>query len=806
MYRKEINKLLNTLTLEEKASLCSGADFWQTKSIPNKGIPSIWMSDGPHGLRKADEKHIKENGGRSVKATCFPTESTLACSWDRALIEKIGSAIAEECLCNEVSVLLGPGVNIKRSPLCGRNFEYYSEDPFLTGKLATSMINGIQQKGVGACIKHFAANNQEHKRMSISSEIDERALHEIYLRAFRMAITHANPATVMCSYNKVNNIYSSENKELLCDILRDKWGFNGLVMSDWSAVSNRVDGIKAGLDLEMPSSGTLNDKKIINAVNSGELSLEALDKAVYRVLCIAIDGNAHKNSSYSFNQAEHHMLAIEAALHSAVLLKNDGILPLCPVDDICVIGAMAKHPRIQGSGSSIINTFETESFLKAQGLNCPYAKGYSTDIDSVDRKLTDEAIALAKEHNKVIYFIGLTDIYESEGYDRTDLSLPINQVDLLDKLYAVNKNIVIVLSTGSPIEMPWLHKVSAVLYTALGGEGVGEATRRLLYGEVCPSGKLAETWPNELCDVPCAQHYPMGPSYVSYNESIYVGYRYYDKANKNVLFPFGYGLSYAHFNYEALSLSHSVLPKNAMLIVTFIVTNTSEFDGCEISEVYISHKNSTAYQCVKTLAGFARNKILMNTTQAVNVCIPYSAFSFYNVETHDYVVETGEYEILCGSDSRHLPLHCSIKVNGETVSISKNYSANGPYGKVTDNTFSDDDFSAIHICKSSSNKPKVKGEYTLSTTLDEMTDSLMARIIAKVALEISKHSMYFSTNSRVNSRVCSESIKNLPFKNLALNSSGIISHEISSILLDICNGKRKYWALVKAIIFRNSCK
>lgn len=497
-----IEKILKELTLEEKASLCSGSDFWHTKSVDRLEIPRIMVSDGPHGLRKNIEN--AQNPNEAIKAVCFPTASALACSFDRKLLETMGKALGEECQAENVSVILGPGCNIKRSPVCGRNFEYFSEDPYLASEMACAHIKGVQSKGVGTSLKHFACNNQETRRLTCDEKIDERTLREIYLSAFEAAVKKAKPWTIMCSYNRINGVHSSQNKWLLTDVLRDEWDFKGLVMSDWGAVDDRVEGIKAGLDLEMPASFGKNDKLIVEAVNKGELSTEELDKCVRRVLEL-VDRAEESRSDAVWDKEKQHELARKISAQCSVLLKNeDDILPLDKNDKICFIGYFAQKPRYQGGGSSHINSFKVTSALEAVKEYCEveYAQGYITDEDKTDEKLLKEALECAARNDKVVIFAGLPDAFESEGYDRTHMRMPECQLELIEKISEINKNVVVVLHNGSPVEMPFINNIKALLEVYLGGQAVGGAVCDLLFGKVNPSGKLAETFPVKLSDNP----------------------------------------------------------------------------------------------------------------------------------------------------------------------------------------------------------------------------------------------------------------------------------------------------------------
>lgn len=545
------------LTLEQKASLCSGSSHWETEEIPEAGIPRIRMADGPHGIRKEKMVNKSEELGLShgVEAVCFPAAVTQACSFDRELIRKMGEALGEECQAEDVAILLGPGVNLKRSPLCGRNFEYYSEDPYLAGELAAELVKGIQSQGVGACVKHFAANNQEYRRMSVSVNADERTLRELYLRVFEIVVKKAEPWSLMCSYNRINGVYSCENPWLLDKVLRKEWGFEGFVMTDWGAMNDRVKALEAGLELEMPYSGNDRDRQLVRAVENGFLEESVLDRAVGRLLKKVFAHEEQKAEGASYDMEKHHQLARRVAAESGVLLKNDGVLPLRRENKVAFLGEFALNPRYQGGGSSRVNSFRVSSAVKAaeqEGYTPVYGQGYWVKTEEVDPYLQDEAVRLALEADTAVIFAGLPDSFESEGYDRTHLRMPENQNRLIEAVAAVQPKTVVVLYNGSPIEMPWLSNVQGVLEMYMGGEAVGEATVDLLYGTVNPCGKLAETFPLRLEDTPAYPDYAKDPMNADYGEGLFIGYRHYDIRKLGVLFPFGHGLSYTTFQYSNL--------------------------------------------------------------------------------------------------------------------------------------------------------------------------------------------------------------------------------------------------------------
>jgi len=785
----KLEQILSTLTLEEKASLCSGLNSWETKPITAKGVPSVFMADGPTGLRKEDLAHTQQNGGPSVRATCFPTEATIACAWDEQLTMQVGRAIGAECRANGVTTLLAPGVNMKRSPLCGRNFEYYAEDPLLAGKLAVGFIKGLQQQGVGCSLKHFAANSQETLRMSVSSEIDERALHEIYLRAFEIAVKQAAPSTLMCSYNKINGCYSADNHELLTSILRDKWGFDGLVMSDWGAVHDRVAGVRAGLDLEMPSSYGVTDRLIVQAVQSGELAMQELDAVVRRVLRFVFDC-AENSAIEPCDLQANHQLAVTAAAQSAVLLKNNGLLPLDARQKVLFVGEMAQAPRYQGGGSSIVNANAPVSPLaaaKAQGYAVAFAQGWRSEDKAPNEELTIQALQAAQQADTVVLFLGLTEIDETEGRDRRHLSLPQPQLALAKALCAAGKPVAVVLICGSPVELPWLGQVDALLNLYLAGEGVGEAACDLLWGKQTPCGKLAETWPLALAQTPAYLHYPMGPKYVSYNESIFIGYRYYDTAGKEVLFPFGYGLSYTSFQYSDLQVESS---GTGSVTIRFTVANTGSVAGAEVCQCYVHPKAPVAFMAKQTLAAFQKVMLQAGQSTQVELVLAEDAFAFYSVAEHKFVVSAGEYEICVGTSSRTLPLCATVTWQGTMQSpLPQSQLAGGYYGSISGNAFPDDEFAKLHPLPNENNTAAKRGEFGLDTTLGELKVTWLGRRVAQIAFQIGAHTNHFVKSPKVNREIVRQMTAELPVKNIALMANGIADFELTATLLDVCNGK-----------------
>ncbi len=671
----DIKALIKEMTLEEKAGLCSGLDFWHTKPVERLGVPAVMVSDGPHGLRKQDEQGDHLGINDSIKAVCMPAACATAASFDRDLIRRMGESIGDSCQHEKLSVVLGPAVNIKRSPLCGRNFEYLSEDPYLAGEMAAAYINGVQSRNVGVSIKHFAANNQEHRRMSSSSDADERTLREIYFPAFETAVKKARPWTVMCSYNKINGVYASQNHWLLTDVLRGEWGFDGYVMSDWGAVSDRVPGLAAGLDLEMPSSGGVNDKKIVQAVRSGELDEAVLDQAVERILTINYRYLENARPDTPWDQEADHLLSADIAGQCMVLLKNEGVLPLSETDDVAFIGEFAQKPRYQGGGSSHINSFKTTSALEAAkdlGLKVTYAQGYDVARDEATDENIAQAVAAARAAKVAVVFAGLPDAYESEGYDRADMAMPACQNRLIEAVAAANPNTVVVLHNGSPVEMPWLDKVKAVLEAYLGGQAVGLATVRVLYGQVNPSGHLAESFPVKLSDNPSYLYYGGEGDRTEYREGVFVGYRYYDKKDMPVLFPFGHGLSYTTFAYSDLRLSADAITDRDTLTVTVKAANTGSRRGQTVVQLYVGDVDSTALRPVRELKGFEKVELAPSESRDVTFTLDKRSFACWNDELHDWYVETGDFTIEVGQSSRAIDVRGTVHVTG-TAMVKKHF-------------------------------------------------------------------------------------------------------------------------------------
>lgn len=668
--KRDIKKLVSEMTLEEKAGLCSGRDSWRTKAVERLGIPSVMMSDGPHGLRKQADAADCMGLNKSIDAVCFPAGCATTASFDRDLMEHMGDTIGNECQAENLAIVLGPAMNIKRSPLCGRNFEYMSEDPYLAGEMAASYINGVQKHHVGTSAKHFALNNQEHERMSCSSECDERTMREIYLSAFETAVKKAQPYSIMHSYNRVNGTFAGENKTLLTDILRKEWGFKGFVVSDWGAVDDRVKGVAAGEDLEMPGGNPDNDKLIVEAVKNGTLSEKDLDAAVERILNVVFEAYDNREDGAVFDRDKDHDISEEIAENCMVLLKNEGgILPLdAKKKGILFVGGFARHPRYQGGGSSHINSHRVEDGLtSARALaEVDYAEGFPYDADVYDEKKAQEAIEKAKNASSVVIFAGLPDTFESEGYDRKHMQLPACQNRLIEEIAAVNPNVVVVLHNGSPVEMPWVDKVPAVLEAYLGGEGSGRAVARILFGLVNPSGHLAETFPIRLEDNPSYLTFGGKGGKVYYSEGVFVGYRWYDAKKMNVLFPFGHGLSYTTFEIGTPRLSAESMKDTDTVTVTVPVTNTGKAAGKEVVQLYVHDSTGTEVRPEKELKGFAKVALAPGETKEVTMTLDKRSFAYYNTQIHDWYAPTGEYDILVGDSSRNIT--GSVKIHVESTS------------------------------------------------------------------------------------------------------------------------------------------
>ncbi len=801
---KDIAALVAELTLEEKAALCSGISSWETTPVKRKDIPSVFMADGPHGVRREQKQTSFGNVFMpAMPATCFPPAVTLASSWDTDLVREVGVALGEEALDHKVQILLGPGVNIKRSPLCGRNFEYFSEDPYLAGELAVAYIDGVQSTGVGTSLKHYAVNSQEFRRMTSSSELDERAMREIYLPAFETAVKRAHPYTVMCSYNRVNGTYAAENKHLLDDILRKEWGFDGIVVSDWGAVADRVEGIRAGMNLQMPSADGITDEWIVEAVKKGELDEKRLDEIVSELLSVVFKcaENAKAKEGYKADFAAHRKLARKAAAHGSVLLKNDGgILPLDKNADIAVIGALAKNLRTQGSGSSRLNPIKETSFtdyLDEIGKKYVYAEGYDCITDDTDDAKICAAGEAVKGKDAVLLFIGLTDAFESEAFDRKHLSVPESHLKVLEEVARYNSNVIVVLTGGSPSTMPYLDKVKAVLNVYLTGEAGGEATYDVLFGDVNPSGKLAETFPLALSDNPMHEFYEKENA--EYRESIYVGYRYYDSAHKEVLFPFGYGLSYTEFEYSDLKIGAEKIDENDSLKVSFSIKNVGKVKGAEVAQLYVKDTESTLFVAEKALKGFAKVELEPGESKSVTLTLDRRSFAYYNVLAKDWRVEAGEFEILVGASSRDIRLEGKVNVSAEEC-VVPDYRVSAPayYDVASVERYPEKDFEVLLGRKAEKFVQPKRGEYTMLTCMGQLNHGVMARLVKYLGHKYSVALLPKDTPYSQIKMVRAGAL-DMPIRNTYAMSSGGVNYTMSSGLLDLVNGRffRGVFRLIK---------
>ncbi len=788
--QEKAHALVSEMTLAEKASLCSGKNFWYLKGIKRLGLPEIMVTDGPHGLRKQLTAADNLGLNTSVPAVCFPTASALACSFDRDLLFQVGSAIGEECRQEDVAVLLGPGVNIKRSPLCGRNFEYYSEDPYLSGHLAGAFINGVQSQNVGVSLKHFAANNQEKRRMTVDVVMDERTFREIYLAGFETAIQQSDPWTLMCSYNRLFGEYASENKRLLTGILRDELGFQNLVMSDWGAVSDRVKGLAAGLDLEMPHVDEINDQHILQAVQDGRLPLDTLNLAAERVTALIL--RAQERQPFTYDVNAHHTLTRMASAQSAVLLKNDlNLLPGNIHQKAAVIGAFARKPRYQGTGSSKLTPVKIDNAYDefiARGLVFEYAEGYREESDEPDERLIAEACRVSAGKDIIYLFAGLPDRYEAESFDRENLLMPASHVRLIEAVSQVNANVVVVLHGGAPVEMNWADEVQAILLMYLGGEAVGSATVDLLLGKTNPAGKLAESWPCKDEDVPSFAYFPGYPSTVEYREGLFVGYRYYDTAEKPVRYPFGYGLSYTSFEYSGMELSARQMGDQESLEVSCTITNTGSRAGSEIVQIYVSALHPGVFRPVQELKGFG--KVLLDPGEAKQVSFKLSkrAFAFYNTAINDWSVETGDYAILIGASSRDIRLRDTIRFESEVEVRIPDYRSIAPgyYDLSGGLNVSDEEFTALLGRLIPARERNPQAEYTINSTITDIQGHWFGRIL----LVLINHQLEKMGKENADLKLMAEKmLMDMPLRSLSMNGGGQITGAMVEAIVDVVNGR-----------------
>lgn len=778
-------ELIGRMTLEEKAVLMSGKDFWQSQEIEHLGIKNMFLADGPHGIRKqtAAADHLGLNP--SEPATCFPTAATVANSWNEELSEKIGEYLGKEAVTQKVNVLLGPGINMKRNPLCGRNFEYFSEDPYLAGKLAAGYIRGIQSHGISACVKHFAVNNQEERRMVIDTIVDERTLREIYLTAFEIAVNEGNTKSIMSSYNMLNGTFTNENIHLMKDILREEWKFDGVVVTDWGGCNDRVAGLIAGNELEMPTTAGESNQEIINAIKSGKVKEEVLDECVDRLLHLIFETNkALENNQVEFNKEEHHKMARKVAEESIVLLKNEGrILPLDGSKNVAIIGDFAKKARYQGAGSSIVNPTILDStiecFNKLGLINIGYEPGYDR-YGKKDNKKIQRACNLAKEADVVLLYIGLDEVTEAEGLDRQEMQIPQNQIDLLNELYEVNKNIIVVLSCGSAVEMPWINKAKGLVHAYLSGQAGAEAILRVITGKVNPSGKLAETYPLKYEDTSSFKYFPGKEVSVEYREGIFIGYRYYDTANVDVLFPFGYGLSYTTFEYSDIKVDDNG--------VSFKIKNTGNIDGMEVAQLYVGCKSDEIFRAKKELKGFVKVFIKAGELKDLRINFDDKTFRYFNIKTNRWEVETANYEIMIGASSAEIKLKDIILVKGTEAPLPYNKNILKSYylGKVND--ISTHEFRNLiggEIPNSKWDRTKELG-YNDTVAQCQYAKGLVARLVFK-CIKFS-HSLLTKIGKRETANMIMMSVYHMPFRGIARLTGGIINMPMLDGVLMMVNG------------------
>ena len=790
--------LLTQLTLEEKAKLCSGQDFWHLEGIERLGLAPVMVTDGPHGLRKqgAAADHLGAN--KSIPATCFPTASGLASSWNLDLMHDVGAALGEHCVEENVAVLLGPGMNIKRHPLCGRNFEYFSEDPLISGEIAAALVSGIQNQGVGACLKHFAVNNQEFGRMYMDAIVDPRTLREIYLKGFEIAVKKSAPWMVMCAYNRLNGKYCSEHDWLLNQVLREEWGFDGAVVTDWGAANDRVLGVQSGLDLEMPSSGGINDKLVLKAVETGELSQADLDHTVHRNLCISLAGAQLPERNPNIDLAAHHQLARRAAVESCVLLKNSSnLLPINNGESVALIGAFAKKPRFQGAGSSQVRPTQVDTLFNALSEsidNLVYAEGFDAKHSELDQGLIDEAVAAAKACSVAIVYAGLPGIYESEGFDREHMQLPEQHNRLIQAVVQANPRTVVVLANGAPVEMPWVDQVPAVLEGYLAGQASGSAIADILIGLANPSGKLTETFPLSLEDVPSNTWFPGERRQIQYREGLYVGYRYFDSANRPVLFPFGHGLSYSSFAYSDAHISTSTVSADlttpTTIQVSVAVKNTGAMAGAECVQVYRHALNSKVYRPDQELAGFAKVFLQPDEQSTVTIQISSADFAYFDQGMNQPNIEPGQYTLRIGASSRDIrqTLELTIEDPSQQKTAQPSPQALSCLGPKLDQTViqvADETFAQML------GKAIPKGELTrpfhANSSLAEIGETWLGGKVKAKTVEGFLKGMGLGNNDATIRKMFEEMANHMPLRGIVLFQQGKLSYRKMHLLLAILN-------------------
>ena len=773
--------IIEKLTLEEKCHLLSGRDFWQTQSVKRLGVENVTLSDGPHGIRKQEGAGDQLGLNGSVPATCYPTAATMANSWDPKLGEELGRHLGAEAASQDVCVLLGPGMNIKRSPFCGRNFEYFSEDPYLAGKMAAGYIRGIQENGVAACPKHFAANNIELRRMASNSVVDERTLREIYLTGFEIAVKEGHPKSIMSSYNQVNGVYANENAHLLQEILRDEWGFDGFVVSDWGANNDFVEGVRAGSHLEMPTTGGDGPTQLMQAVKDGRITENEVDKRVDELLDVMLSVRKAVDplKGKPFDKEAHHRFAQKCSEESIVLLKNEeNILPLQKGAKVAVIGEFAQKARYQGAGSSVVNCTKldnTMDVIRQFDLNVAgFAPAYPRHGDT-DQTMIAAAVELAKKADYVLMYIGLDEIAESEGLDRSTLALPVCQTDALKAVSQANPNVIVVLSAGSAVEMPWLNQCKALVHGYLCGQAGAGAVLKVLTGQVNPSGKLSESYPVKYEDCSTAPYFPAKERSVEYREGLYVGYRYYETANVPVAFPFGFGLSYTTFAYSDLAVTG--------LAATFTLTNTGSVDGAEVTQLYVRAKHPSVYRPAKELKGFQKVFLKAGESKQVSIPLDDKAFRYWNSKTNRFEIDGGEYEIMIGASVQDIRLSAPLQVQGTAAPACEDANQLPSYFSGNIKAVSDKEFEALLGHKIPDGH--WSGTIQMNDAIAQLyyAKSLKARLVWKVLDHMLKKSI-----AKGQPDLNVTFIYNMPIRAIGKMAGGMMSQKMCEGILDIVNG------------------
>lgn len=789
MNRQELNTIIQKLTLKEKIALTSGSDFWHTASIKRLKIPAIMMADGPFGLRKQKEDADHMGINQSYPATCFPPLATLACSWDRELLKEIGEAIANECKDQQVAMILGPGINMKRSPLCGRNFEYFSEDPFLTSHLASVMVKAIEDNDIKSCVKHFALNNQETNRMISDSIVDKRALFEIYLSAFEFIVKQAKPTAIMTSYNKLNGTYTGEHPWLLNEILRKQWGFEGIVISDWGACNDKVASHQAGMDLVMPKNPKAFAKQLEKAIKNKKMALKDLDLIVARLLKVILNVN---KTSIKVDYETHHQLARKAASSSFVLLKNnENKLPISPKKPWLIIGEMAKYPRYQGSGSSLINPTKLLSFLDVcnqENIQYQYFSGYDLQSDNLNQVSIEMALSNIDHYENVLVFVGLPETYESEGYDRSHMDLPLCHNQLINQLSAYRDDLIILLAAGAPVSMPWHHRVKAILHTYLAGQAGAQAIYDVLIGSINPSGKLAESYPFKIEDTPSYHSFGLHTKTAFYKESIFIGYRFYDTYDVEVLYPFGHGLSYTTFKYQDLLVSGDF----PTLTLTCTITNIGNVFGHEIVQLYIKYDHEDVLRPKRELKGFVKVLLQPNQSETITFHTDARSFSIYDTSMDLWIIPDGIYTLQIGSSLQDIRLQQHVLKQDQVTlppSINRNtypqFSNKHAIINMDDATFAA--YLGISLPPS---RFRHADPFTLNSNLTQLSFTLVGRLMLKVAKKMAKDMMPSEPSTKQIDLMMEKGIVESPIRSLIAFSNGKFSLSIASMILLLANFER----------------